>query len=133
MKELEYLENYLITEYEIDILFGREEIDAFYYDDDFISINTNHDKEIQLFCLLHEAGHLILRRRVDFSVDYPHVAKEGKTQVSRIDIIREEIDAWSEGKQLAGFLGFSLDEKRWDRYWKRQVYKYVKWSVNKEK
>ena len=133
MKDLEYLESYLITEYEIDILFGRDEIDAFYYNDDFISINSKHDKEIQLFCLLHEAGHLILRRRDDFKTEYRHVDRLGETQLSKIDIIREEIDAWKEGRQLAEFLSIKIDEDRWDRYWKRQVYKYVRWSVDKEK
>jgi len=133
MKDLEYLESYLITEYEIDILFGRDEVDAFYYNDDLISINSKHDKEIQLFCLLHEAGHLILRRRDDFKTEYRHVGRLGETQLSKIDIIREEIDAWKEGRQLAELLNIKIDEDRWDRYWKRQVYKYVKWSVDKQK
>ena len=99
--DLECLEVYLMEEYDIDIVWGKDEVDAYYYDNDIISINTNHSKEIQIFCLLHEAGHLILRKRQDFQQLYPHVGKRGSTQLSKIDIICEEINAWKEGRALA--------------------------------
>ena len=98
-----------------------------------IGINTTHTKEIQLFCLLHEAGHLILRRREDFQESYPHVDKEGKTQLSRIDTIKEEMDAWREGRNLATLLGIEINDKKWDKYWKHQVYRYVRWAVEQER
>ena len=133
MEDLESLECYLITEYDVKVVFGKDERDAFYYDVDCIGINTNHSKEIQLFCLLHEAGHLILRRKEDFNDDYPEVHKGGRTQLSRIDVIREEIDAWTEGRDLARTLGIRINDRKWNRYWKHQVYKYVKWAVQKDK
>ena len=133
MEDLESLECYLITEYDVNVVFGKDERDAFYYDVDCIGINTNHSKEIQLFCLLHEAGHLILRRKEDFNDDYPYVHKGGRTQLSRIDVIREEIDAWTEGRDLARTLGIRINDRKWNRYWKHQVYKYVKWAVQKDK
>lgn len=133
MEDLESLECYLITEYDVNVVFGKDERDAFYYDVDCIGINTNHSKEIQLFCLLHEAGHLILRRKEDFNDDYPEVHKGGRTQLSRIDVIREEIDAWTEGRDLARTLGIRINDRKWNRYWKHQVYKYVKWAVQKDK
>jgi hypothetical protein len=133
MGDLENLESYLISEYDTNVVFGKEERDAFYYDVNCIGINTFHTKEIQLFCLLHEAGHLILRRKEDFRDRYPHVDKQGKTQLSRVDTIREEIDAWREGRNLAVFLDIEINDKKWDRYWKHQIYKYVKWAVDEER
>jgi len=133
MEDLESLESYLILEYDTSVIFGKDERDAFYYDVNCIGISTNHTKEIQLFCLLHEAGHLILRSRVDFQEKYPDVHKTPHTQCSRMDIIKEEMDAWTEGRKLAKRLGIEIDDKKWNRYWKRQVYKYVKWAVDKER
>lgn len=133
MEDLEFLEAYLITEYGVTIVWGKDEKDAYYYDADCIGINTTHKKEIQLFCLLHEAGHLILRRDPGFKDIYPDVHKDGRTQLSRIDIIREEMDAWLEGRKLAKRLGIEIDKHRWDRYWKHQVYKYVRWAVERER
>ena len=132
-EDLEFLESYLITEYDAEIVWGKDEKDAYYYDVNCIGINTTRRKEIQLFCLLHEAGHLILRKNEDFKDNYPDVHKDGRTQLSRIDIIREEIDAWAEGRELARRLSIEIDDHRWSRYWKHQVYKYVKWAVEKEK
>tara|TARA_R100000329_G_C7588751_1_gene208768 strand:+ start:70 stop:474 length:405 start_codon:yes stop_codon:yes gene_type:complete len=134
MKEdLEFLESYLMTEYDIEVVWGKDEIDAFYYNDACIGICTRHTKEIQLFCLLHEAGHAILRARESFFDEYPHVHKNGKTQLSRMDVIREEMDAWTEGEKLARHLGIKIDKPKWNRYWKHQVYKYVEWAVEKDK
>jgi len=133
MEDLESLESYLILEYDTNVVFGKDERDAYYYDVNCIGISTNHTKEIQLFCLLHEAGHLILRTRDDFKERYPDVHKAPRTQSSRVDTIKEEMDAWTEGGKLAKRLGIEIDDKKWNRYWKRQVYKYVKWAVDKER
>jgi hypothetical protein len=131
VEDLEFLESYLMIEYDVDVVFGKDEVDAYYYDADCIGVNTNHDKEIQLFCLLHEAGHLIIRKRENFEQLYPHTSKKGTTQLSKIDIIREEINAWNEGRSLALMLGIKINEKRWESYWRHQVYKYVKWAADK--
>ncbi len=133
MKDLEFLESYLITEYDVDIVWGKDEKDAYYYDVNCIGINTTREKEIQLFCLLHEAGHLILRKGESFKDNYPDVGKDGRTQASRVDTIKEEIDAWTIGRDLARRLSIEIDEHRWNRYWKRQVYKYIRWAVKKER
>lgn len=127
-KEIEYLEAFLITEYDTTVIFGKNEKDAFYYDANCIGINTNHTKEIQLFCLLHEAGHLILRTRDDFRVVYSDSSEVARTQANKVDVVREEIDAWTEGRLLAGYLNIHIDESKWNRYWKRQIFKYIKWA-----
>ena len=132
-EDLEFLESYLITEYDAEIVWGKDEKDAYYYDVNCIGINTTRRKEIQLFCLLHEAGHLILRKSEGFKGNYPDVHKDGRTQLSRIDIIREEIDAWAEGRELARSLSIEIDDHRWSRYWKHQVYRYVRWAVEQER
>ena len=132
-EDIQYLESYLITEYDTTVIFGKDERDAFYYDANCIGICTKHSEEIQLFCLLHEAGHLIIRTRENFDECYPDVHKSPLTQRSRVDTIKEEMDAWSEGRNLAKVLGIEIDDNRWNNYWKRQVYKYIKWAVEKER
>jgi len=133
VEDLEFLESYLLTEYDVDVVWGRDEVDAYYYDADSIGINTSRDKELQLFCLLHEAGHVILRKQGQFDKEFPFSLQEGRTQLSRVDTVREEIRAWEEGKNLACKLGIHLNEQRWERYWRHQVYKYIKWAANKKK
>ena len=128
-KELEFLEAFLITEHSATVIFGKDEIDAYYPSANCIGINSNHSKEIQLFCLLHEAGHLIIRSGKDFSAIYPDSTECPETQISKVDTIREEIDAWSRGKELAESLGIKIDEQKWNRYWKQQVFKYIKWAA----
>tara|TARA_R110002020_G_scaffold312728_1_gene528118 strand:- start:4071 stop:4475 length:405 start_codon:yes stop_codon:yes gene_type:complete len=132
-EDLEYLENYLLTEYDIHVEFGRSEVDAYYYEVDVIGINTKRPVELQLFCLLHEAGHAIVRRQQGFEREFAFVSQEGRTQLSRVDTIKEEIEAWEEGKKLAYKLGINFNEFRWERYWRHQVYKYIRWAVDQER
>jgi hypothetical protein len=131
-EDLEHLEAHLIVEYEIDVIFGRDEVDAYYYDDNAIGISTRHSKEIQLFCLLHEAGHHIYRTKS--GNDSPRDLKiSSKTISGKVDVVKEEILAWEEGLELATYLGIEINLNKWDRYSKKQIYDYVRWAVDSKR
>lgn len=132
MSDLELLTNFLSQEYNIDILFDKDEEDAYYHDVKCIGICTRHSKEVQLFCLLHEAGHFLIRRRRNFPIKYRDTDSNKKTSKT-VDVIREEINAWEEGERLAKKLRITLDEGRWTSYWKKQVYEYILWGAETKK
>ena len=49
-------------QHDIDVVFGDDEIGAYYHDSGIIGINNTESVDRQLFILLHEAGHVSLRR-----------------------------------------------------------------------
>jgi len=132
LEDIDFLTSYLIEKYAVDIIFDKEEVDAYYYDANCISICTSHSKEIQLFCLLHEAGHLIIRKRKSFSRKYPEVSSKKRLISNSIDTIREEIDAWKEGERLANKLSINLDKKKWNKYASSQIFKYIEWAYERK-
>ena len=129
LEDLSHLEAYLFEEYNINVIFGRDERDAYYCDVGCIGICTKHSKEIQLFCLLHEAGHHIYRLERDITGQSFDLKKSFKTISKRVDVITEEINAWESGLELANLIGIDINIKKWDRYSKRQIYDYVKWGA----
>ena len=57
------VEAYLQEELGVDVTFGEDEPNAYWEDggEGFVSINTKQSKRLQLYSLLHEAGHAIVR------------------------------------------------------------------------
>tara|TARA_A100001515_G_scaffold140601_1_gene136474 strand:- start:1532 stop:1939 length:408 start_codon:yes stop_codon:yes gene_type:complete len=129
-EDLSHLEAYLLDKYGVNVVFGRDELDAYYCDAECIGISTKHSKEIQLFCLLHEAGHHIYRLENNITGKSFDPKKSFKTISARVDVITEEIHAWEYGFRLAKQIGIEINAKKWERYSKKQVYDYVKWGVN---
>ena len=122
---------HLREEFSIDVTFGNDEINAYWYATpaDCISVSTKQKKRLQLYCLLHEAGHAIIRMRDNYDTLYPYGAKEkSKTISRRADVVREEIVAWDEGEKLTRQLGIKLDYKLWHNFSKKHIFEYIKWA-----
>ena len=102
------VENYLLWRMKIHVYYDKGEQTALYSEghsiseDDFIIIDSNKKKEWQLYALLHEAGHAILRKNKEaHEATFPWSEHKRNTIGKRIDVLREEVMAWERAKRLS--------------------------------
>lgn len=103
-------------------------------------INSSLTKESQLYTLLHEAGHLIISERKNytrrFSHGYPALAQQkhrhrNYTKLHWIHIVHEEVEAWEEGKKLAQLRGIPIRNKKWEKYRADALMSYMQEAVSR--
>ena len=62
-------------------------------------------------------------------IKFPYGQKHKNKSISRrVDVIREEVMAWEEGRELATDLGIDIDEKLWHNFIKKNLFDYVRWA-----
>ena len=115
------IENYLMDIHGVAVDYDPMGLDEYWIDDKVVTINDTRQKQEQLFVLLHEAGHVILRESPDFEKMCPHARN------SKIEVLKEEIFAWEEARKLASMLGIDLGED-WNRHVRHAITKYVRWT-----
>ena len=66
--DIDSVEIYLVEDLGITVVFGKDESNAYWKPDGnaCVSIATNQCKRLQLYSILHEAGHAIIRAREDY-------------------------------------------------------------------
>lgn len=84
----------------------------------------------QIYSILHECGHVILRTRKDYPIRFKdhfsaNNADGNITIRATVEEIEEEILAWREGENLAKKLGIHIDTNSYYRYGFRWVMGYV--------
>jgi len=114
------VETYLIDVHNVAVDYDPLGLDEYWIDDRVITINDVRSKEEQLFVLLHEAGHVILRSNPEFTL----MCSPATT--SKIEVLKEEIFAWEEARKLATLLSIPLGEK-WARHVRQAIMRYVHW------
>jgi|TARA_R100000081_G_C4794483_1_gene159886 Zn-dependent peptidase ImmA (M78 family) len=114
------VENYLMDVHEVAVDFDPMGMDEYWIDDKVITINDMKDIQHQLFVLLHEAGHVILRNDPDFDKMFPG------SKTSKVEILKEEVLAWEEARKLATKLQIPLG-KEWSVHVRQAIMKYVHW------
>ena len=132
-QDIDAVEIYLIEELDISVVFGEDEPNAYWRPNGHacISIATNQRKRLQLYSILHEAGHAIIRANEDYDKLYPYGKSEkSNTILRRVDVLREECAAWDKGAELAMQLGIELDYKSYHNFYKKHLFEYVKWAYN---
>ena len=99
-------------------------------------INTNSTH--QCYLLLHELGHwelmkdwTLYKQRYhftsigeEFALD--KIYKYRRRIAYKVDIMREEFDAWETGKNLAVKLNLNIDTEDYDRYSISYLFSYIK-------
>ena len=95
-------------------------MDEYWIDDKVVTINDMKSMQHQLFVLLHEAGHVILRHMPEFDDMFPG------SKTSKIEILKEEVMAWEEARKLANTLQIPLG-KDWQIHVRQAIMKYVHW------
>ena len=132
--DIDAIESFLISDLDVHVIFGSEEPNAYWEDVSgiCISVNTNQSKKLQLYSILHEAGHAIVRRRDRYDVLYPYgrAPKKNICISKRVDTLREEIAAWEEGEILANKFGMELNMSQWHKFMKKNIFEYIKWAYD---
>tara|TARA_Y100001938_G_C8005142_1_gene386890 strand:- start:312 stop:749 length:438 start_codon:yes stop_codon:yes gene_type:complete len=123
---------FLTEEMGVDVIFDINEPNAYWQNEQgAISISTKQSKRLQLYTILHEAGHAIIRAGEHYNERFPYGEKfENKSIARRVDVIREEVMAWDEGEKLAFSLGIKLDLKLWHNFVKKNLFDYVRWAYD---
>ena len=110
-------------QHDIDVVFDDEELGAYYHDAGIIGINNSEPLERQLFVLLHEAGHVSLRRDQGRFLNIDETTADGKRKR-----LLEEKEAWREGKILANYMKINLNDREWNRFSNDNLDEYAKWA-----
>ena len=114
------VEAFLSEVYDVVVDFDPLGMDEYWIDDQLITINDMKNIQHQLFVLLHEAGHVILRNNPDFDKMFPG------SKTSKVEILKEEVQAWEEARKLAEKLQIPLG-KDWEVHVRQAIMKYVHW------
>lgn len=103
-----------------------------------ITVNTRQGIEKQLYSLLHECGHILVRKNnKSFAQDYPNQHKAEaypsqrryeKSKQYKTDVIMEEVEAWRRGYKLAKRLNININKKNYDNLARECLYSYIKWA-----
>lgn len=114
------VESYLAEVHDVVVDYDPLGMDEYWIDDKVVTINDTKTMQHQLFVLLHEAGHVILRSSEEFDQMFPG------SKTSKVEILKEEVMAWEEGRKLANKLQIPL-KKDWEIHVRQAVMKYVHW------
>jgi hypothetical protein len=136
----EYIERiraFIEIEYDMSVIFERNGETALFHDrrgivpGDFIVINNRVKLQKQLYMLLHEVGHVMLREsEAQHARRFPSAVLNGRrpSRAHKIDTLREEVLAWEKGLELATDFQIPVDDKVWHSMVTCALYKYLEWS-----
>ena len=116
---------HLKIEHDIDVVFDDDELGAYYHDSGLIGINTDEPLQQQLYILLHEAGHAILKLE-----HKRFLGVFDQTLESRLALLREEMEAWKEGRLLAEKMEIDIDDGAWAMFCKQNLEDYIEWATS---
>jgi hypothetical protein len=132
-EEIDFLEAYLIDEYDVFVVIDKDEVGGFCREDKVITINSSLRCEKRLFIMLHEAGHMLLAEDDGYDQRFPALIEQPYgnkfTQANAVDVVRNEVLAWEKGLELANNLGIKINLDKWNKFRKTNLHDYLKWSV----
>jgi len=84
----------------------------------------------QLYSLLHECGHVIIRCRKDYHIKYKAYCMISEQELppnmqSSVEEVEEEINAWREGENLCRKLSIEINTDEYYKYASRWVMGYI--------
>jgi len=129
------IENYLFHQHNVEVEYGRGFSDCYFQGLSLIEINSCQNLTSRLHSLLHEAGHVLIRDTeiigVPFHKSFPSMKLQGSfvrgNEKHRVDVLREEVLAWEQGRNLATCLDINIDEKIWARHRHDSLLSYARW------
>jgi len=131
-EDINAVEGYLVDTLDAVVIFAEDEPNAYWRNGHpTVSICTKQAKRLQLYTILHEAGHAIIRSKEDYEIKFPYGRQHSNKSISRrVDVMREEVLAWETGRDLATKLGIELDPKLWHNFVKKNLFDYVAWAFD---
>lgn len=131
-REIRHVEAFLVDEYNVNVDFDKDGMDEYWFNPDnpddagLVSINNKNSPLKQLIILLHEAGHIVYRRKNN----KPAVQPDRETIEGRMEIMHEEMMAWHEARNLSKKLGIEIKKELWQENYCSSLLKYVKWVLD---
>lgn len=106
-----------------------------------IEINSSSSLRRQVYCLLHECGHVLIeenksfwdynkRPRYLYSVSPSKHKKKKEKDTYRVYTVIEEIEAWKRSWFLASRLEIPLDRQEWEEQMLEAIGQYLDWAAN---
>lgn len=99
-----------------------------------IEVSTRQNLENQLYSFAHECGHILLYSSKNYKQEYAYSNQDLNGRINRsirrakqykVELIREETEAWHRGKKLLKRLDCHLDEKKFDEVAAKHIYGYI--------
>lgn len=144
-KSLEIVKDWCLKEGYEDISFNHNDVSYIEWDGinynnpKTIKIQGKYNTEIQLYILLHELGHHLLRKnKKTYYKKFPIVAyaesdKKYTRRVSyRVASLEEEFKAWDAGLRLGKKLGVGIRLDRWDWIKTKCLMAYIRYYGSKK-
>lgn len=105
-----------------------------------VQIRSRNHPESKFYALLHEVGHILIRRRwSSFArkhpayLDHPEQIVDGHRQRRtsyQVGLLSEEIEAWHRGRAWAEKRGLHVDTDKYDAEMNKAIMTYVDWVSN---
>lgn len=121
-----------IHSFNFELVKGKHLRDEVFVDKKIVTLSTKQNLVHQLFSLLHECGHMIIRlNKKRFGETYPTLVeledKELKKYPLRFHLeeVKEEIEAWDKGFELAKKLGIPISDRDYYKFASRWVLRYM--------
>jgi hypothetical protein len=135
-QDINCIEFLLLDHYGVSVDFDENGENEYWFDPDnpedmgLITIDSSMELSEQLFVLLHEAGHVVLRSdKEHFSKRFPELNRD--TLSGRVEILREEVLAWDEATNLIERFGIDrcehFDLDAWRKNYRDALAMYASW------
>lgn len=103
------------------------------YDEMCVVLYPNPNQEFLLYTMLHECGHVRNGDSETFKKEFKSLSiadndsRHIRSNIYRYKKLKEEMDAWEEGKKIAKELGIRINKEKYDKYAAKWFMGYVKW------
>tara|TARA_R100000234_G_scaffold58399_1_gene35257 strand:+ start:881 stop:1285 length:405 start_codon:yes stop_codon:yes gene_type:complete len=134
---MDFLIVHLGYEEEVYVEISPDVHNEYWIGENLITINSKQTQKKRFFCLVHEIGHFVLRKKREFKTRFPEdyvkddKKKQKKTKQFVVDTLREEVLAWESGLDYVESLGIEVDRESYNRQRTSALYKYIEWALEK--
>lgn len=111
------------------VIIDKDSDDSIDTESKFIFIKSTNRLETQLYTLLHECGHHLVRKNGSiFQYDDIRDSYGERSNIHKSFVLIEEVEAWRRGYSLGKRLGVPIDDYRWNRIVGSAINKYAVWA-----
>lgn len=97
-----------------------------------IFITTKLKQENQLYVLLHELGHVAVRKpKATFKKKYLYHKMAGRSKEYLVTELEEEIQAWREAREIVKQAEITIDGKEFEKYAAKSIFSYIEYAADK--
>lgn len=120
----------------LKVVFTAQSGGVYKHDEKTIEVTYRSYPDIQLYTLLHEAGHHLVwcsnpkLYKERYERGYQRVTEDDRTSQHKIDAIAEELEAWYRGWKLARRLKIYIDKEKYTACRNRNVRTYFRWALD---